>query len=128
MGETKEGEMKKFTIMVISSIILINLTTSCGVYYRKKIQERRTSYVQNHPELDERTKSAILNGRIFIGMNTEQVLASWGKPNKINRSVYEWGVHEQWVYGGLSGYGRYSSYTEPTYLYFEDGLLKSWQD
>lgn len=117
--------MKRLIVIIVSSIILINLTVSCGAYLRK---ERRTSYVQNHPELDERTKSAILNGKVFIGMNTEQVLASWGKPNDINRTVFEWGVHEQWVYGGLSGYGRYSSYTEPTYLYFEDGLLKSWQD
>jgi len=48
-------------------------------------------------------------------MTKEQVLASWGKPEDINRSVGRWGVHEQWIY-------------DSTYLYFENGILTSFQD
>jgi hypothetical protein len=48
-------------------------------------------------------------------MTDEMVRLSWGSPRDINRSVGSWGVHEQWVY--------YSSY-----LYFENGILTSWQD
>ena len=43
------------------------------------------------------------------------ILSMGGKPYDINKSVGSWGTHEQWCYdGGI-------------YLYFEDGLLTSWQ-
>ena len=61
--------------------------------------------IQNH----------IKNHQVKLGMTTEQVELSLGKPNRINRHVGKWGVNEQWVYG-------YS------YLYFENGILTSWQD
>ena len=57
----------------------------------------------------------IMAKKIWIGMTSAMALESWGKPTDINRSVGSWGIHEQWVYGD-------------TYLYFEDGVLTSWQD
>ncbi|MCK9311771.1 MAG: hypothetical protein M0P26_05800 [Bacteroidales bacterium] len=58
----------------------------------------------------------IYNNKIWLGATKAMVLESWGKPIDINKSVGTWGVHEQWVYDFGS------------YLYFEDGILKSWQD
>lgn len=81
-------------------------------------QPRREAYVNNHPELSTRMEALILNGSITIGMTEEQARVSWGSPDHINRSVGSWGVHEQWVYG------RYSH----NYLYFENGILTSWQN
>jgi hypothetical protein len=53
---------------------------------------------------------------VSLGMSKEDVLASsWGHPKSINRSVYSFGVREQWVYGGGN------------YLYFKDGVLDSIQ-
>jgi len=53
---------------------------------------------------------------VLIGMSQDEVLkSSWGKPQKINRSTYKFGIHEQWVYGG-------------GYLYFENGVLTSIQN
>lgn len=53
---------------------------------------------------------------VRIGMTQEDVMASsWGKPQRINKSIYSFGVHEQWVYGGSN------------YLYFKDGILDSIQ-
>lgn len=57
----------------------------------------------------------ILDSKIWIGMTKDMTIESWGKPKDINRTVGEWGVHEQWIYTN-------------TYLYFENGKLKSWQD
>lgn len=58
---------------------------------------------------------------IEIGMTDEQVRKSWGRPNQINRTVGEWGVHEQWIYGDvLKGNARY--------LYFENGVFTSYQE
>ncbi|MBA3479006.1 MAG: hypothetical protein H0T52_11510 [Lautropia sp.] len=53
---------------------------------------------------------------VHIGMSADEVIASsWGKPQKVNRSTYSWGVREQWVYDG-------------GYLYFRDGVLDSIQN
>ncbi|MGE7999868.1 hypothetical protein ACQKOF_14545 [Lysinibacillus sp. NPDC093190] len=52
-----------------------------------------------------------------IGMTKEEVEASlWGQPETINRTVTEYSIHEQWVYG------------QGQYLYFTDGILTSFQD
>jgi len=59
----------------------------------------------------------ILDGRIWLGMTDAMAKDSWGQPNENNRTVGSWGVHEQWVYSRKN-----------TYLYFENGILTSWQD
>lgn len=52
-----------------------------------------------------------------LGMTYDEVKASlWGEPIDINRTVTVYGSYEQWVYGN----GQY--------LYFEDGILTSFQD
>jgi len=53
---------------------------------------------------------------VTLGMTQEDVLASnWGRPNKVNRTIYSHGTHEQWVYDG-------------GYLYFEGGILVTIQN
>lgn len=49
-------------------------------------------------------------------MTNAMARESWGLPEDINRTVGAWGVHEQWIYPGN------------VYLYFENGILTSWQD
>lgn len=63
--------------------------------------------------LDEQT--TIKKRQINIGMTSCMASAAWGYPEKVNRSVGTYGTHEQWVYPA-------------NYLYFEDGILTSWQD
>lgn len=47
-----------------------------------------------------------------IGMTTDEVEAStWGKPEKINKTTYKWGITEQWVYSGYR------------YIYFDNGRV-----
>lgn len=58
--------------------------------------------------------SKIIENKIWIGMTSEMAVASWGSPDQINKSVSTYGTKEQWVYSG-------------DYLYFELGLLKSYQ-
>lgn len=67
-----------------------------------------------HSDWPKKIWYAIENEEVLIGMSKEQVLLSWRKPRKINRTVGTWGVHEQWVYSSQ-------------YLYFKDGLLTSFQ-
>jgi hypothetical protein len=57
----------------------------------------------------------ILSNRIWIGMTDGMAQESIGSPDNVNRSNYSTGTQEQWVY-------------KNRYLYFENGVLKSWQD
>jgi len=56
----------------------------------------------------------IINKKIWIGMSSEMAVASWGEPERINKTVNADGVKEQWVYGR-------------DYLYFKSGLLETFQ-
>lgn len=47
-----------------------------------------------------------------IGMNKSEVKATkWGSPEEINKTTYEWGTTEQWVYPNYK------------YVYFENGIV-----
>jgi len=73
-----------------------------------------------HPDWTLEDCQTIRAGKVQIGFTTEQVVCAWGRPSDINRTVGSWGVHEQWVYQ----HGDCSM----TCLYFEDGVLTSFQD
>jgi hypothetical protein len=77
---------------------------------KQAAKARLEEYVQAHPEYRE----AILAKKVGLGMSTDDVIASWGRPDHVNTTVTAYGKHEQWVYGN-------------TYLYFEDGRLTSYQ-
>jgi len=54
------------------------------------------------------------NGKAMIGESPERTRkCGWGKPERINRSIYASHTREQWVYGGNN------------YLYFENDVLVS---
>lgn len=53
------------------------------------------------------------------GMSECALLASWGLPSKVNRSVGVWGVHKQYVYRG---------YRVSWYAYVENGRVTGWQN
>ena len=61
----------------------------------------------------------VLRGQIRTGFTPEQVILSWGKPDHINKTRTLVGVHEQWVYG--------ENPFPNTYVYFENGEVKSWE-
>lgn len=54
--------------------------------------------------------------RVSIGMSESEVLLSWGRPRKINRSNYG----DQWIYKR----GKYSA----QYLYFKNGKLTGFNE
>jgi hypothetical protein len=57
----------------------------------------------------------INNQEIWIGMNEQMLLDSWGHPNDKNVTLSQYGRREQWVYGS----GRY--------VYLDDGNVTSIQ-
>jgi len=96
---------------------LIEETTKLAEAKANKIREKASK--KRHQSLikrfGKRNGEKIFKGVIWIGMTKEMALESWGKPEDINRTVSVLSVHEQWVYGNA-------------YLYFEGGILTSWQD
>jgi hypothetical protein len=75
---------------------------------------------RDHPTWSISDCRTIAERKIRIGLTAEQAVAAWGRPDHINRTATAYGLHEQWVYE----HGDYST----LYLYFDDGVLTSWQD
>lgn len=74
-------------------------------------EERRSAIIKKY---GASVGQKIINKEYWLGMTTEQARDSQGSPDSINESVGSWGVKQQWVYYEL-------------YLYFENGVLKSYQ-
>jgi hypothetical protein len=74
--------------------------------------EKRTNLIKKY---GEKIGQKIFQEEIWIGMTSEMVIDSQGRPKDINKTVGSWGVHEQWVY------------ENNTYLYLENDRLTSWQ-
>jgi hypothetical protein len=99
---------------------ILSLLLCCSLFFggcfdsAAQNMQRRQSYAQSHPDLEQAIRSAIFNRRIIIGMTQEQVTASWGRPQRIKRYVYSFGVYQQWIYGSQ-------------YLNFKNGVLTSYK-
>jgi hypothetical protein len=65
----------------------------------------------------EDVSSLVFNHRIAIGMTYGNVVAAWGKPDKVDRSTYSDAVREYWFYRNnrvmvVFDGGRVSSYSD----------------
>lgn len=82
-----------------------------------------------HPDWEPLLHEQIAEHKIALGMTTEMVRASWGRPDDVNRYVSLWGVTEQWVYEcSKLGYGLRFVTLPCHYLYFDDSILTGWND
>ena len=77
---------------------------------RRRIEQ----LLQTHADWSDDHIADVACRLIWVGMSEEQLRASWGRPERINRSVYPSGVHAQWVYGD-------------DYVYVESGVVTSYQ-
>ncbi len=101
--------------LVCVCALLLTLTSCQSLLIEMMPSKRRQAYVDAHPNLSGNMERAILYGDVHIGMTAEQVVASIGRPERVNRTVTAYGSHEQWVYGW-------------SYIYFRNGVVTSWQD
>ena len=106
--------MKKASVL----ILLVLFFSGCSVL------TYRGQQLKAHPEWPAEIIEIIKAGDIFIGMTKDQVMASRGRPLHINKTTGEWGVHEQWCY--TDSIFSPKSYTY-AYIYFENGIVTSWQ-
>lgn len=64
----------------------------------------------------------VQNKQIRNGMSLCGLYASWGRPDKENRTVFRGGTRIQHVFN--AGY----RYIKPTYVYTDNGVISAWQD
>ena len=74
--------------------------------------ELQKEYIKKY---GQKTYNKLRKGDYWIGMTTAMAGISLGSPKKVNSTVGSWGDHEQWVYDNFN-------------LYFEDGILTSYQN
>lgn len=120
--------MKNYISFQIGTLMmLVVLTiTGCAAMSKpliKSNQNSRQEHVSSHPELSEEIKQAILQAKVVEGMTKGQVVASWGKPSKINEPfTNQFGNYygESWEYNRLLAI--------PIYINFENGVVESISD
>ena len=106
--------------MKVRLIIIIFMVIFMGCITPQ--QQRRTNYLNTHPELKDSIRTLIAAKKIVPGMTMEQVKASWGRPRKTITSSYG---KDSWIYKwDMGGFCR--GCTAQDHLYFIDGKLNSW--
>jgi hypothetical protein len=73
---------------------------------------------QRHDAWSRDDCEAIAAHKVHVGMTAEQCRLAWGNPASVNRTGRAGGVAEQWCYGDLC----------QNALYFDNGILSSWQN
>jgi len=69
--------------------VIIGLMVSCAMQTELA---RRQGYLADHPTIDPKVRDAILAGKLCMGMTEDEVVASIGAPDRINRDTYQFGT------------------------------------
>jgi hypothetical protein len=78
----------------------------------QQIKERRAEEARRNMEI----KQAIRGRDVIVGMNKDEVLSAWGRPDNMSSSLDSGFAMEHWIYSG-----RYY----PRHVYFKNGVVIS---
>lgn len=91
----------------------------------EKLKQERIAIENSYiKKFGNSTYQKLKDGNYWLGMTEEMARVALGSPNDINRSVGKWGEHEQWIYETRFQGKLYIK----LYLYFENGILSSYQN
>lgn len=82
--------------------------------------EKNKRYEKIKSLYGERNANAIMNYKIYIGMQKPLVILSLGQPTTENKTTYSFGTRTQMVYSG-----KIAKYK---YVYLENGIVTSFQE
>lgn len=98
----------------------INISGTNVAEILRKYNKFEDNFFTENPRVtfkwSDKVWTAIEEGRVFVGMTSQQAELSWGKPEEINRTTVGSKRSEQWVY------------TSGSYLYFDHGALTGIQN
>ena len=111
----------------MSWVLMLLILTSCTFLARPTVKTHfssRQEYISRHPELGEEIKQAILGAKVIKGMTKNEILATWGNPDRVsNHSTdprwFEKG-EEDWEYDRLLAI--------PIHVNIQDGIVESVND
>lgn len=86
---------------------------------RKATASRKEQETQLYLERANKVNNAIALRRVLVGMDADEVIRAWGRPDKVNSTSSSSGKSEQWVYNGESFRNRY--------VYLDNGVVRSFQ-
>ena len=104
---------QRLSLILVVLIIGTFLIAGCA---SNRAAQRRSLYVDDHPELSEQMAEAILDGQIMVGMTGEMVQVAWGTPVR-TETIDEGEFAEIWVYGNYFVGGTITS------LFFDEDQL-----
>lgn len=110
---TKESRDRRIKAILSSAA---QASTVGGSKCTRATRGRASELLAAHPEWSDDVISTVACGWVQEGLTKDQLVASWGRPDHINRSGGAYGIHEQWVYHDGS-----------SYVYLEEGIVTSWQ-
>ena len=98
---------------VLRSSIRLDATASVDSLSDAAVRGR--TYVRNHYAAAGNFRDVMMQGMVAAGMSDAAVRGVFGEPESLRRTTGSFGVHEQWVYGGVS-------------FFFANGVLKGWKE
>lgn len=118
--------MKKGLLFLICVHLCFLSVLICGCESIGK--NRRFSYVMSHPDLSVEQKDLILNGKLWVGMLPDEVRASLGNPNIVQKDIL--GEKEVWSYIYKDQFTTHKGYAFDRVLRLEflEGRLANWRE
>lgn len=96
-----------------------DLITYCGWgSERAPLREAAITEAVSRGLIRKSMSDKVTRESVVFGMQEREVLASWGKPHRVNSTNYGYSNREQWVYDYPWGVD---------YVYFDNGVLTATQ-
>jgi hypothetical protein len=96
--------------------------------YNSQRQNELKNIIRNAKNQKRRIRNILKDFQTFIrekkisrGMTSEQVIASWGQPKTIERTLVKWSEHETWNYGNIL-------LDNDKYVFFKNSRVIDWED
>lgn len=125
---TLEGMQTEESLEMYQSHLKSLPTVSDRIYFLKLPQHERRDYLISRGAIEEakrptfpeyqQRKPGGRSSDVLLGMNKEDVLASLGKPMRVEVAGNPRNENERWLYR-MNGYQKY--------IYFESGRVEGWE-
>lgn len=109
----------------VSSLLILMLLTQVGC----RMLNRREKYVEKHSrQLTQEQKETILEGKLYLGMPKEAVIAAIGRPTRVNADFLGHQVVWYYDYDRDLGTRERNVFKETFVVEFKDDKVFNWRE